>query len=407
MSTLNNSLIQNKKVLLGVSGGIAAYKAAEFCRLLVKQGADVRVVMTDAACEFIQPLTFQALTGNAVYSELFDADAQNAMDHIDLARWADILVIAPATANTISHLAHGDAHNLLLTIVLACSSIIAIAPAMNQHMMQQQSTIDNLQQLQKRGVLQWGPAAGEQACGDVGPGRMLEAVELLEHVNKAFQPGSLSGCKVMITAGPTREAIDPVRFLSNRSSGKMGYALAQAALDAGAEVCLVSGPVCLSAPSGVSLLPAVSCDEMLDQVMSSIDDQDIFIACAAVSDYRIDKIATQKIKKSADNMTLNLVKNPDILGTVAARNNKPFCVGFAAETQQLEHYANDKLVRKNLDMVAANRVDDSASGFEVDDNALTVFWKQGKQDFSRNSKTVIAQQLIALIAAHYANNNQD
>ena len=402
-----NNPINNKKILLGVSGGIAAYKAAEFCRLLVKQGADVRVVMTDGACEFIQPLTFQALTGNPVYRELFEADAQNAMDHIDLGRWADLVVIAPATANTISHLAHGDAHNLLLTIALATSSKIAVAPAMNMHMMLNESTRDNLRILQQRGVFQWGPAAGDQACGDVGPGRMLEATELLEYVIKQFQPGQLSGKKVMITAGPTREAIDPVRFLSNRSSGKMGYALAQAALEAGAEVTLVSGPVCLSAPAGAHLLPAISCEEMLGQVVSCIHEQDIFIACAAVSDYRVDAIASQKIKKSEDTLTLNLVKNPDILATVATLKNKPFCVGFAAETQQLEQYANNKLTRKNLDMVAANRVDDASSGFEVDDNALSIFWNNGRQDFARDSKTVIARQLVELVAQRYVESNQD
>ena len=401
MSELHNKDLHLKKILLGVSGGIAAYKAAEFCRLLIKQGADVRVVMTDSACEFIQPLTFQALTGNKVYSELFESDALNAMDHIDLARWADLLIIAPATANTIAQLAHGEANNLLLTIALATTCKIVVAPAMNQHMMMHDATRDNLLTLQNRRILQWGPAAGEQACGDVGPGRMLEPAELVKNTMQLFQPGRLCGRKVMITAGPTREAIDPVRFLTNRSSGKMGYALAQAAIDAGAEVTLVSGPVCLAHPSGVRLLPCTSSAEMLAQVESVIEEQDIFIGCAAVSDYRIDKVATEKIKKSSETLTLNLVKNPDILASVAALDDKPFCVGFAAETQQLEHYANDKLKRKNLDMIAANRVDGAETGFEVDENALTVYWSGGHSDLARNTKTVIAQNLIDLIVDRY------
>jgi len=393
--------LHNKKILLGVSGGIAAYKAAEFARLLIKQGASVRVVMTAAAQEFIRPLTFQALTGNKVYSELFEADAQNAMDHIDLARWADLLVIAPASANTIAKLADGYADNLLLTIALATQSRVALAPAMNQQMYQNPATADNLARLRDRGIALWGPDEGLQACGEVGPGRMLEPVALLPCMLKVCQPGRLYGRKIMITAGPTREPIDPVRYISNRSSGKMGYALAQAALDAGAIVTLVSGPVCLAPPSSARLLRCQSAEEMYQQVMSEIAEQDIFIASAAVADYRVDTIAGEKIKKSSEQMQLSLIKNKDILAAVAGLDNRPFCVGFAAETSNLEQYALSKLDKKKLDMVAANRVDDAQSGFDVDFNALSVFWKEGAQELPRQSKTQLAIALVDLIAQRF------
>ena len=397
MSEFINKQFNNKKILLGITGGIAAYKAAEFCRLLIKQGAEVRVVMTDAAREFIQPLTFQALTGNPVYSSLFDADAQNAMDHIELARWADCLVIAPCTADTIAKLADGYADNLLLTIALATTSKIAVAPAMNQQMYQNQANLQNIQSLKERGFLIWGPDEGEQACGEVGPGRMLEADNLLQHVLALFKPGKLNGLNVMITAGPTREAIDPVRFISNRSSGKMGYAIAQAALDAGANVTLVSGPVCLQPPHPVTLLNCQSAAEMLQQVMSNINGQDIFIATAAVADYRIDNIAAQKIKKTADEMSLKLVKNQDILASVSALSRKPFCVGFAAETSNLKQYAQQKLEHKNLDMIAANRVDDPNSGFDVDVNELSIYWDKQSKQLNLKPKKLIAIELVDII----------
>lgn len=395
----------NKNILLGVTGGIAAYKAAEFCRLLIKQGANVRVVMSPAAIEFIQPLTFQALTGYPVTHELFDSDADNAMDHIDLARWADVLVIAPATADSIAKLAAGYADNLLLTIALATQNSIAVAPAMNQQMYQNAATRKNIQTLKQNGIHIWGPDEGEQACGEVGPGRMLEPDNLLQLTLSLYEPGSLAGLKVMITAGPTREAIDPVRYISNRSSGKMGYALAQAALDAGAEVTLVSGPVCLTSPQPATLLRCQSADDMYQQVMKHIEAQDIFIACAAVADYRVADIAKQKIKKSTDEMTLTLVKNPDILASVAALNQKPYCVGFAAETQDLEQHAQQKLVKKNLDIIAANRVDEASSGFDVDFNALSVFWPGGKQELERNTKNHIATHLIDIIAQKFQQAN--
>lgn len=396
------SELLNKKILLGVTGGIAAYKAAELCRLLIRQGAEVRVVMTAAAQEFIQPLTFQALSGHKVYSELFEADADNAMDHIDLARWADLMLIAPATADVIARIADGYADNLLLTIALASSTRIALAPAMNQQMYQNRATLRNLKTLAERGCRIWGPAEGDQACGEVGPGRMLEPLELAELSRKLFEPGLLNGHKVMITAGPTREAIDPVRYISNRSSGKMGYALAEAACDAGAEVMLVSGPVCLQPPAGVSLLKCQSADDMLQQVTDHIEGQSIFIASAAVADYRVIEVAGQKIKKSADTLSLDLVRNPDILASVSALPKRPFCVGFAAETEQLEIYARQKLESKNLDMIAANRVDDPGSGFDVDDNALSVFWRDGSVELERQPKRLIAEQLVAIIADRFS-----
>ncbi len=397
MPTIDNNKLHNKHILLGVTGGIAAYKAATLCRLLVRQGAEVRVVMTDAAREFIQPLTFQALSGNRVYSEIFEADAENAMDHIDLARWADFFIIAPATADTLAKLADGYADNLLLTIALATESKVAVAPAMNQQMYQNQANLQNIRTLSTRGILIWGPDEGEQACGETGPGRMIEPELLLQQVLSYFTPGKLSGKKLMITAGPTREAIDPVRFISNRSSGKMGYAIAQAAIDAGAEVTLVTGPVCLLHPATVNLLKCESADEMYQQVMSNIEGIDIFIATAAVADYKLARVAAQKIKKSDDEMTLQLVKNKDILTAVAALETKPFCVGFAAETQQLEQYARQKLKNKNLNMIAANRVDAAESGFDFDNNALSVYWGDKCRQLTLKPKKIIAVELLDII----------
>lgn len=393
--------LDNKKILFGISGGIAAYKSAELCRLLVKQGAEVRVVMTAAAQQFITPLTFQALTGEPVYSELFDADASNAMDHIELARWCELMLIAPASANTLAKLADGYADNLLLTIALASEKPLAVAPAMNQQMFQNVATQQNLQTLGARGVNIWGPDEGAQACGESGPGRMLEPVHLLALMQDFFSPGRLAGVKLMISAGPTREAIDPVRYISNRSSGKMGYAVAEAALAAGAEVTLVSGPVCLTPPPGAHMVYAESAQQMLQQVEAHIDGQQIFIATAAVADYRVAMAASQKIKKSAATMTLELVRNPDILGAVAARDNRPFCVGFAAETQDLAHNAQQKLNAKKLDMIAANRVDGNDSGFDVDDNALELYWPGGSTHLARQPKKSIAHALIDIIADRF------
>jgi len=391
----------NKKILLGVTGGIAAYKSAELVRLLIKAGAEVRVVMTPSAQEFVQPLTYQALSGHRVFIDLFDAEAESAMDHIELARWCDLLLVAPASADFLGKMCAGYADNLLLTLCLASRRPVAVAPAMNQQMFANPATQDNLNQLTAREVLVWGPAAGEQACGDVGPGRMLEPGQLLDNVVLQFTPGKLQGVKLLLTAGPTREAIDPVRYISNRSSGKMGYALAQAALQAGAEVTLVSGPVSLSAPAGTELVTVESAQQMHQAVMQQASQSDIFIGCAAVSDYRVDQVAENKIKKSAHALSLQLILNVDILAAVSALQNRPFCVGFAAETQDLEKYAQDKLEQKNLDMIAANRVGQDASGFESDFNQLEVYWRDGHSSIERGSKSGVAKQLIDLIAERY------
>jgi len=391
----------NKKILLGVTGGIAAYKAAELLRQLIKAGAEVRVVMTPSAQEFVQPLTYQALSGHRVYIDLFDAEAESAMDHIELARWCDLLLVAPASANFLGKLNAGYADNLLLTLCLASKQPVAVAPAMNQQMFANAATRDNIDQLNARKVLVWGPADGEQACGDVGPGRMLEPAQLVNNVALHFMPGQLDGVELLLTAGPTREAIDPVRYISNRSSGKMGYALAEAALKAGARVILVSGPVALPAPQGATLVAVESAQQMYDAVMQQAPQSDIFIACAAVTDYRVDQAAEHKIKKTAGEMSLQLVQNLDILAAVSALEKRPFCVGFAAETRQLEKYALGKLKQKNLDMIAANQVGDSDSGFETDFNQLEVFWPQGRHSIERANKTEIAKQLIDLIVERY------
>lgn len=391
----------NKKILLGITGGIAAYKSAELVRLLTRAGAEVRVVMTPSAQEFVQPLTYQALSGHRVYTDLFDAEAESAMDHIELARWCDLLLVAPASADFLGKMNAGYADNLLLTLCLASKRPVAVAPAMNQQMFANSATQDNLKQLGARNVLVWGPADGEQACGDVGPGRMLEPEQLLANVVRQFVPGKLDGVELLLTAGPTREAIDPVRYISNRSSGKMGYALAEAALQAGARVTLVSGPVSLTAPPEVKLVAVESAQQMYEAVMQQVAHSDIFIGCAAVSDYRVDQVATHKLKKSENSMSLPLILNVDILAAVSALDNRPFCVGFAAETQSLEKYALAKLEQKNLDMIAANPVGNADSGFETDTNQLEVFWSEGRSSIERGNKLAIAKQLIDLIAERY------
>ena len=391
----------NKKILLGVTGGIAAYKSAELVRLLIKAGAEVRVVMTPAAREFVQPLTYQALSGHRVYVDLFDAEADSAMDHIELARWCDLMLVAPASADFLGKMTAGYADNLLLTLCLASRQSVAVAPAMNQQMFANAATAANLEQLIARGVLVWGPDAGEQACGDVGPGRMLEPAHLLSNVAAYFEPGKLQGVEILLTAGPTREAIDPVRYISNRSSGKMGYALARAALREGAKVTLVSGPVALAAPPGAKLIAVESAQEMYAAVMQAVAHSKIFIACAAVSDYRIEQQADHKIKKSTQAMTLALVPNEDILAAVSALEKRPFCVGFAAETRDLEKYALAKLERKHLDMIAANLVADGTGGFESDVNQLEVFWPEGGHSIVQSSKQEVAKQLIELIGERY------
>lgn len=393
--------LENRKILLGVTGGIAAYKAAELVRLLIKAGAEVRVVMTPAAREFVQPLTYQALSGHRVYLDLFDAEADSAMDHIELARWCDLMLVAPASADFLGKMCAGYADNLLLTLCLASRQPVAVAPAMNQQMFANAATVTNIDRLQTRGVQVWGPDAGEQACGDVGPGRMLEPAQLLANLESHFRPGKLQGVSILLTAGPTREAIDPVRYISNRSSGKMGYAMATAALQAGAEVTLVSGPVALAPPAGVTLIAVESARQMQDAVMGLVERCDVFIACAAVSDYRVAQEAEHKIKKSAQEMTLTLAPNADILAAVSALERRPFCVGFAAETRDLEKYALDKLERKNLDMIAANLVGGGSGGFEADVNRLEVYWRGGAHGIAEAGKLEVAKQLIDLIAERY------
>ncbi|GHE97177.1 bifunctional phosphopantothenoylcysteine decarboxylase/phosphopantothenate--cysteine ligase CoaBC [Thalassotalea profundi] len=396
------SILQGKNLVLGITGGIAAYKTPELVRRLKDQGANVRVVMTEGAKAFITPLTLQAVSANAVSDSLLDTQAELAMGHIELAKWADLIIIAPATADAIARITVGMANDLLTTICLATSSKIAIAPAMNQQMWHAQITQENITQLGKRGTEIWGPGKGEQACGDVGLGRMLEVDDLVEltcqHFQKNTQSKLLTGQHWLITAGPTREAIDPVRYISNHSSGKMGYAIAQAAVNAGATVTLVSGPVTLSTPSGVNRINVSSAENMHQQVMTQVENTDVFIACAAVADYKIAEVSAQKIKKSAETMQINLVKNPDIVADVAALANKPFTVGFAAETQDIEHYAKDKLKRKNLDLIAANDVAKNGQGFNSDNNALTVFSYNKKFELPLASKSDVAQQLVALIA---------
>ncbi len=391
---------RKKKILLGITGGIAAYKSAELVRLLIKAEFEVRVVMTKSAREFVQPLTYQALSGHRVYTDTFDGEADSAMDHIELARWADLMLIAPASSNTLAKLASGYADNLLLTLCLACKKSVAVAPSMNQQMYANPATNSNIAMLKKQRKLIWGPASGEQACGDNGLGRMIEPEAIVKQVNIHFAPGKLMGKTVLITAGPTREAIEPVRYISNKSSGKMGYALARAASQAGASVILISGPVCLTAPDQVQRVDVSSAIDMRDAVIQHVDQADIFIACAAVADYRVSEVSDQKIKKKSETMQINLTRNPDIVSEVANLENKPFTVGFAAETENLAGYAEDKLWRKNLDMIAANLVSDG-NAFDKESNELLVLWPDGKQSLAFASKDDIASQLIDLIASRY------
>ncbi|MDQ7015309.1 MAG: bifunctional phosphopantothenoylcysteine decarboxylase/phosphopantothenate--cysteine ligase CoaBC, partial [Gammaproteobacteria bacterium] len=350
----------DQKIVLGVSGGIAAYKSAELVRLLKKAGAQVRVVMTANASQFVTPLTLQALSGEAVRSALFDAQAEAAMSHIELARWADLILIAPCSADLMAKLANGLADDLLSTLCLASEAPIWLAPAMNRVMWSKMVTQVNVQRLRSFGFHLLGPGSGEQACGEVGVGRMLEPEALLAEVVEFFSPFEpfLAGVKVLITAGPTHEAIDPVRYISNRSSGKMGFALAQVATEAGAEVSLVSGPVALATPAGVLRTEVESALQMHTAVMQQVFEQDIFIACAAVADYCLEQPSAEKIKKSSEELVLQLQRNADILAEVSAldEDERPFCVGFAAETQNLEQYALDKMQRKQLDLIAANLV---------------------------------------------------
>lgn len=405
--------LTNKHILLGVTGGIAAYKSAELIRRLRDAGADVQVVMTAAAREFITPLTLQALSGNPVHLDLLDPAAEAAMGHIELARWADLVLIAPASADTIARLAQGIANDLLTTLWLAAAGKKAVAPAMNQQMWADAATQANLDLLRQRGIAVFGPGSGSQACGDIGAGRLLEAVELAALCADQFQSGSLTGMEVVITAGPTREALDPVRYLSNHSSGKMGFALAEACVEAGARVTLIAGPVHLPTPARVQRIDVSSALDMLAASERAVaaakavagPARTVFIATAAVADYRPAQVADQKIKKGLkdDSLDITLIKNPDIVATIAAQADKPFVMGFAAETQAVESYACDKLARKRLDLIACNDVSRSDIGFQSDDNAMTVFWPAGavpgRAELAKASKPQIARELVRLLAA--------
>jgi phosphopantothenoylcysteine decarboxylase / phosphopantothenate---cysteine ligase len=395
-------------ILLGVSGGIAAYKAAELVRPLREQGCEVRVVMTAAATEFVSPLTFQALSGQPVRTSLLDPAAEAGMGHIELARWADRVLMAPATADLIARLAAGLADDLPTTLALATQAPLYLAPAMNQQMWRHPATQENIGRLRARGVRILGPGEGRQACGDQGPGRMLEPMEIvvdllapLPNTEPVPDPGRLAGVRALVTAGPTREPLDPVRYLGNRSSGRMGYAVAAALSELGAEVTLVSGPTVLPTPVGVERIDVETAREMHTAVMDRIGAIDLYVGAAAVADYRPASPGEQKIKKHQDELVVRLVRNPDILAEVAALPRPPFTVGFAAETERVEEHALAKLNGKRLKMIAANRVGAEEGGFERAENALTVLWPGGRRDFPMMSKTRLAGELAELIAERY------
>ena len=392
--------LAGKKILLGISGGIAAYKCAELTRRLIERGAQVQVVMTHAAKEFITPLTMQAVSGRPVSDSLLDPAAEASMGHIELAKWADLVLLAPATADLIARMAAGMGNDLLTTLVLATDSPVAVSPAMNQQMYAHPATQENIATLKRRGCHIWGPAAGEQACGDVGMGRMLEPMQLVHRCEAFFQPKPMAGRSVLITAGPTREAIDPVRYISNHSSGKMGYALAEAAVKLGATVTLVSGPVALATPEGVTRVDVESAQQMFDAVIGSAPSHDVFISCAAVADYRPHTVAEQKLKKvdGTDDMSIEMVKNPDIVASVASMTqDRPFTVGFAAETQDVEKYARGKLEKKNLDMICANDVSVEGQGFNSNNNALNLYWNDGDKSLPLESKEALSFKILGQI----------
>jgi phosphopantothenoylcysteine decarboxylase/phosphopantothenate--cysteine ligase len=394
--------MQGKRILLGVTGGIAAYKSPDLVRRLRERGAEVQVVMTAAAREFVTAATFQAVSGRSVRSELWDPAAEAAMGHIELARWADVVLVAPATADFIARLAGGHAGDLLSTLCLATAAPIALAPAMNHLMWANAATRANVALLAQRGISLLGPGEGDQACGESGPGRMLEPADLAERL-QALLPGSgaLAGKRVLITAGPTRECIDPVRFISNRSSGKMGFAVAQAAREAGATVVLVAGPVTLPTPSGVARLDVESAADMLNAVLRELPGTDVFISTAAVADYRPTRAAEQKIKKTSETLELAMQRTTDVLATVAAHPERPFVVGFAAETESVEQNARTKLMKKNLDMIAANEVGHDKA-FDCEDNQLIVLGRNARHELARAGKLTLARGLVALIAADLA-----
>ncbi|MFT5896121.1 MAG: phosphopantothenoylcysteine decarboxylase/phosphopantothenate--cysteine ligase [bacterium] len=409
--------LNNRKILLGITGGIAAYKSAILARRLIDAGATVKVVMTAGAQAFIQPLTFQALTGNSVHTNLLDSDAEAAMGHIELARWADFILIAPATANTLAKISHGMADDLLSTVCLATDAPMFVAPAMNRLMWNNPATQTNCQLLMSRGVTFLGPGEGAQACGETGAGRMLEPEDirdaLIHHLamlnsrsNASISSKLLSGHNLLITAGPTQEAIDPVRYISNHSSGKMGFAIAEAAACMGASVTLVAGPVSLSASPAIKRIDVTSAKDMLEAVMGHVAGHDVFISVAAVADYRLETVMDQKIKKNDDKMQLSLVRNPDILKRVSTLKKRPFCLGFAAETENMENHARSKLKRKQLDMIAANNVGKTDNPvFGSDMNSLNVYWPEndGHQNIPPGSKHEVARILLTILAERLSN----
>jgi phosphopantothenoylcysteine decarboxylase/phosphopantothenate--cysteine ligase len=394
------------RILLGVSGGIAAYKAADLVRRLRDAGAEVRVVLSENAARFVTALTFQALSGHPVRTSLWDESAEAAMGHIELARWADQILVAPASADVLARLAHGQADDLLATLVLASAAPLAVAPAMNQQMWAHAATQANLATLRERGVRVLGPAVGSQACGDTGAGRLLEPDEIVAALVDARAPRLFDGVRMLVSAGPTYEDIDPVRFIGNRSSGRMGFAIAEAAAAAGAEVTLVAGPVTLATPSGVIRRDVRSAREMREAVLAAAPASDVFISAAAVGDYRPAQVSSSKLKKTGQPRALELVQNPDILAEVAQSPRRPLLVGFAAETDDLERYARDKLERKGLDLIAANRVGEQL-GFECADNALLLLWPNGREELARADKRVLARALLERVATLLGDRNAE
>lgn len=397
---MTSASLAKRRILLGVSGGVAAYKAAYLVRRLGEAGAEVQVVLTENAARFVTALTFQALSGRPVRTSLWDEAAEAAMGHIELARWADQIVVAPASADLIARLAHGHADDLLTTLCLASAAPIALAPAMNQQMWAQPVTQANLSLLRGRGMQVIGPGVGDQACGDIGAGRMSEPEDIVAALAPGGRGSLLAGKRVLVDAGPTHEPIDPVRFIGNRSSGRMGFAVAAAAAAQGAEVVLVAGPVALATPTGVRRVDVRSAAEMHAAVLAEAGAADIFIATAAVADYRPETVSPSKLKKTGGAIELKLVQNADILADVAALPDRPFVVGFAAETDNVEGYARGKLERKNLDMIAANRVADNI-GFECAENALLLLWDGGREELERADKQVLAARLVERIAERY------
>ena len=397
--------LSGKNILLGITGGIAAYKCPDLVRHLKKAGAQVRVVLTESASHFVAPMTLQAVSGNAVSKELFDPTAELSMSHIELAKWADLVLIAPATANIIAKMANGIADDLLSTMCLATPAKIVIAPAMNQQMYKAAATQQNLATLESRNTLVLGPDEGFQACGDIGPGRMVEPTTIVENINNYFLANSeLAGTTITITAGPTIEELDPVRYISNYSSGKMGFAIAKAAAEMGATVNLISGPVNLTTPNNVNRINVKSAKQMYDEALVLAEKSAIFISCAAVADYRAETIAKNKIKKTDDSneLVIKLVKNPDIVASIAGlKEHRPFVVGFAAETNDVKTYALKKLTTKNLDLICANDVSDHNIGFNSDQNALTLYWQNGEQTLPLSSKQQLAKQLLQAVITRY------